>query len=404
MADVRPFRGLVFNPEHIRLGGVLAPPYDVISDAQREQLYARDLRNIVRIDDGVRYPTDVAGGDDRYTRARGHFVMPDGSPRRRVGLLATVAARPWDESDLRPHERTLRGPKEDRLALMRATETQTSAVFALWDTAPEMSALLSAVTAAPAFLGGRTDGEVAAEKTLMWPVTDEPVVDALHRALRDARLYVADGHHRYETAVAYARERRAAQPDAPRDADFERCLVYLCAADDPGMTILPTHRLVAPRPGLPVSVADLESVAGEGVDVVPVTTVGEAAHAAALRRSTHHAFGVALRDGAAMVARRRSPGPQASPRDRLDVVVLEEILLSPLGIDAGAIREGALTYTRDVAQVAAQVAAGAAGMGVTVNPATVEETIAIADAGEVMPQKSTYFYPKVPTGIVLAPL
>ena len=153
MATVEPFEGTRYNPEHVKLGGVLAPPYDVITDEQRDALYGRDLRNIVRIDYGLRFPNDVAGVDDPYTRAASfleawrelgvfvrdhppgyyvvdhHFPDPDGGVRVRRGLLATVAATSWEQSDLRPHERTLRGPKLDRLALMEATRAQTSPVF-----------------------------------------------------------------------------------------------------------------------------------------------------------------------------------------------------------------------------------------------------------------------------------
>ncbi len=426
MADVRPFRGIVYNPEHIQLGGVLAPPYDVISDARREALYASNLRNIVRIDYGAPFDDDVAGVNDRYTRAAAHleswrglgiltlatkpayvvtaheFVMPDGSPRRRLGIFATVAARPWDTSDLRPHERTLRGPKVDRLALMRATRTQTSAVFAMWDEAPALVDVLTEVTVAPAFLGGRTEGEFDSEKHLVWVVDDERHVAAIAAALAHSHLYVADGHHRYETAVAYAVERRA-QAGADADGAFAQCLVYLAGADDPGMTILPTHRLIRPRAGLPETVAELSSSVPAGVDVVEVDDLDAAARAAGLRRATHHAYGIAMRQGTALLVRKRDVTP-ATPRAGLDVAVLEEILLVPLGIDAVAVTEGALAYSRSVCDVAAHVASGEAGLGVTVNAATVAEVIAVADAEEVMPQKSTYFYPKVPTGIVLAPL
>ena len=196
MAVVEPFVGTRYNPEHVKLGGVLAPPYDVISDAQRDVLYGRDLRNIVRIDFGVSYPQDIAGVDDQYTRAASfltswrdlgvlvrdrpasfyvvdhQFQHPDGTQRRRRGLLATVGATPWESSDLRPHERTMRGPKADRLALMRATRAQTSPVFAVWTDAPGIEATLDGLATGDALLGGRIDGEIASEKLLLWRVDD----------------------------------------------------------------------------------------------------------------------------------------------------------------------------------------------------------------------------------------
>ena len=197
MATVQPFAGTRFNPEHVKLGGVLAPPYDVISDAQRDELYGRDLRNIVRIDYGERFPDDVDGVDDRYTRAASflkswldlgvlvrddapsfyvvdhHFPHPGGGERRRRGVLATVPATAWERSDLRPHELTMSGPKADRLALMHATHAQTSPVFAMWSgAAGDIEEVLARDTSGHALLGGRIDGEFGSEKLLVWRLSD----------------------------------------------------------------------------------------------------------------------------------------------------------------------------------------------------------------------------------------
>jgi uncharacterized protein (DUF1015 family) len=423
MADVRPLTGIRFNPEMTQLGGVLAPPYDVISDEQREELYGRDLRNIVRIDYGKDMPGDVPGAD-RYSRAADHlrswltlevlrrdaepafyvsehqFSMPDGSEHVRRGLLARVRAAPWETSDLRPHERTLRGPKEDRLALMRATRTQTSPVFAVWQGAPQAAALLDAVAAGEAVAGGRTDGEVGSEKHRLWVVDDPERVAAIRGALGDARLYIADGHHRYETAAAYAGE-RAASGDGP-DADSQFSLVYLCDAADPGISLLPTHRLMLPRAGAAFSLDDLWMRLDDGWDVEPAADLASAASAATALRGQRHAFAVRAHDGSAVLSRPRRDA--TSPRAALDAVVLQEEVLTPAGADETAIREGALAYTRSVEDVDRAVQRRSALLGFVVNPATTGEMIAVADAGEVMPQKSTYFYPKVPTGLVLSPL
>ena len=423
MATVQPFDGTRYNPEHVKLGGVMAPPYDVISDSTREELYGRDLRNIVRIDYGVAYPGDIEGVDDRYTRAasfltswldvgvlvrddpEGFYVVdhsfqhPDGSVRTRRGLLGTVAARPWESSDLRPHERTLRGPKADRLALLRATRAQTSPVFAVWTDADRVVETLDRAATGPALLGGRIDGEVASEKLLLWRVADREQVEAIAAALRGASLYVADGHHRYETAVAYAAERRAADLDAPHGAPFEHCLVYLAAADDPGITILPTHRLVRPGHGIAFSLDDLWARLDDAFEAVPAADGRAALAAASSMRATHHAFAVVAHDGAAVLRRPRHSG--GSPRDRLDVAVLEAEVLAPAGVSRDMISAGALSYTRDPDGLDTAVHRGDAVLAFGVSPVTTGEVIAVADAGETMPQKSTYFYPKVPTGLVL---
>jgi uncharacterized protein (DUF1015 family) len=423
MATVLPFEGTRYNPEHVKLGGVMAPPYDVISDAQREELYGRDLRNVVRIDYGVSYPDDVEGVDDRYTRATSflaswldlgilvrddpagfyvvdhHFQHPDGTQRMRRGLLGTVAATPWETSDLRPHERTLHAPKADRLALLRATRAQTSPVFAVWTDADGISETLDGVANGDALLGGRIDGEIGSEKVLLWRAADPQHVAAISRALRGAALYVADGHHRYETAAAYAAERRAADVDAPTGAPFERCLVYLAAADDPGMTILPTHRLVRPGPGIAFSLDDLWARLDDVYETVPAADGRAALAAASSMYATHHAFAVVAHDGAAVVRRPRSD--DGSPRDRLDVAVLETEVLGPAGVSRDMISSGALTYTRDPDGLDAAVTRGDAILAFGVAPVSADEVIAVAGAGETMPQKSTYFYPKVPSGLAL---
>ena len=424
MAHLSPLRALRFDPSVVHLGGVLAPPYDVISPAEQEALYSRDLRNIVRIDYGQELPGDEPGVDDRYTRAAAHlaawlrlgvltrdprpafyvsehqFTMPDGSRQARRGLFGRVRAVEWERSDLRPHERTLRGPKEDRLALMRATRTQTSAVFAVWREAPGLADILEEVCSRPAAAGGRTDGEIGTEKHLLWVIDDPGEVSAVRDTLAGAALYIADGHHRYETAAAYAAERAAAGD--PADSDSQFALVYLCAAGDPGVSLLPTHRLLLPRPGAAYSLDDLWMRLDDGWELEPSPGLGAAAAAAASLRDDRHAFAVCSHEGSAILSRPR--GESGSPRQSLDVVVLQEGVLGPAGADADAIREGALGYTRSVEEVERAVGSGEAVLGFCVNPATTAEMIAVADAGEVMPQKSTYFYPKVPTGLVLAPL
>ena len=424
MADVRPLRGIRFDPEVVQLGGVLAAPYDVIDDAERETLYGRDLRNIVRIDYGQDTRDDVPGISDRYTRAaellsswlamgvlvgeprvafyvtEHRFVTPDGSDQVRRGLIARVRAAPWPASDLRPHEHTLRGPKQDRLALMRATATQTSPVFAVWQDAPTIAAILDEVAAAPATAGGGTAGEIGPEMHRLWVVDDATRVEAIHDAFVSARLYIADGHHRYETAAAYAGERAAEGDDAEADSQF--ALVYVCDAADAGISLLPTHRLLLPRPGAAFSLDDLWMRLDDRWEVERQDDLTEAAAVATAMRETRHAFAVRAPDGAAVLSRARNGS--ASPRAGLDVVVLQEEVLAPAGADEATIRDGALAYTRSLEEVDRAVRDGEAVLGFGVNAATPAEMIAVADAGEVMPQKSTYFYPKVPTGLVLSPL
>jgi uncharacterized protein (DUF1015 family) len=427
VASLHPLRGIRYDPEQVRLAGVLAPPYDVISPQLQEELYAHDRHNIVRVDYGEQMPGDVNGVEDRYTRAAAQlrswldsgilrrnprpslyvhehgFVTEDGRRLQRTGVFARAAALPWEQSEVRPHERTMRGPKEDRLALMRATRTQTSAVFVLWDRAQGIAEALAAITAAQPQMSGHHAGEVADEVHRLWVVDDAAARDAVLDALRPATVYVADGHHRFETAAAYAQERRTAEPDGPDDADFAMTLLYLCAAADPAIEVLPTHRLVRPADGVPRTVAELAARLDSRFVVVPQGSLSAAAGGAAALRATRHAFAVAALDGAALVHAPRTEGP--SPRSRLDVVVLQDAVLGDAcGLDTEQISAGALAYTRSIDEAQAAVTSGIAALALCVNGCTTEEIIAVSDAGETMPQKSTYFYPKVPTGLVLSPL
>jgi uncharacterized protein (DUF1015 family) len=428
MARLRPLRGVRYDPTVVDFGSVLAPPYDVISEAQQQDLYARDLRNVVRIDYGADLPGDVADKDDRYTRASGHlqswlnlgilrrddapalyvtdheFLGADGRRHVRRGILGRVPAKRWEESEVLPHERTMRGPKEDRLRLMRATRMQTSAVWIMWDRAPGIAEALAAATGRRPDMEGETQGELDVERLRLWVVSDPAQLAAVDAALQPARLYIADGHHRFETAAAYAEERRAAEPGAPEDADFAMTLVYASAADDPVLDIWPTHRLVRAVPGgaMPASLASLRQKLGSDWALEPADDLAQATELAHQRRDAH-AFGVQAPDGAGLLSTPRAP--TASPRDSLDVTVLaERVLGQALGISAEDVTAGALIYTRDQGEVERLVGAGQASLGFTVRSTTTAEIIAVSDAAEVMPQKSTYFYPKVPTGLVLSPL
>jgi uncharacterized protein (DUF1015 family) len=422
LAHLHPLRGVRYNPEHVRLGGVLAPPYDVISPSRQEELYGRDLRNIVRIDFGMPYPDDVAGHSDVYTRAAAHlrswidlgilvqdgqpglylvtheFETSDGRPQRRLGLLGRVPALPWERSEVRPHELTLRGPKEDRLALMRATQAQTSPVWLLWDGAPGLGSRLSEIATGEALLGGRFDGELGTEKVLIWRIAGEADLTEITSLLAPATLYIADGHHRFETMAAYAAERRAAG-DA-ENADSQFALVYASAADDPALVVLPIHRMIRLRPGLPASLAELRARLDAAWKLEPVADPLAALPGLGERRAAEHAYVLVAPDGAALLRRRR--GPAGSRRDTLDVAVLQSEVIGACGIGEAELREGALAYTRDPAEAVEAVREGRAGLAFLVSPCTSGDVMAVADAGENMPQKSTYFYPKVPTGLVLS--
>ncbi len=436
MANLLPLRGIHYDPEHVRLGGVLAPPYDVISPAQREELYGRDLRNIVRVDFGLSYEDDVAGVRDQYTRAAEHlrswlemgllvrdqrpslylvaheFAAPDGGVGRRLGLVGRVPALSWEHSEVRPHEGTLRGPKEDRLALLRATRTQTSPVWLLWNGATGLRERLEELATGTALIGGRFAGEGGPEKLLVWRLDGEELLGELGRLLAPAALYVADGHHRFETAAAYAAERRQAG-DAD-DADSQYVAVYASAADDPALVVLPIHRLVERRPGLPANREEVGGRLGAAWEMEPVDDPLRSLAQLGRWRGTSHAFVLVAPEGAALLHRPRVE--QRSPRAALDIAVLQDEVIRKFGIGDGELREGALSYTRDPAEAVASVRGGEAGLAFLVSPAPPPRCWPSPTPARPCPRSRPTSTPrsrpawcwhrcnKVPTGLVLAPV
>src|SRR4029077_695017 len=267
VADVVPFHGLRFDESKAGpLADLISPPYDVISDRQREALYARSPYNVLRIEEGAEEPGD-GPTNNKYTRAKAaleewkssgilkvdtspafylhdHYFVVSGQRIRRRGFLGALRLYQEGRGIVRPHERTFPKAKTDRLKLLRATRTNTSPVFGLF--ADEKGSVASALEAwmvrGPARLVA--DARAGDERHLLWALDDRPVAEKLTAALKDQRVYIADGHHRYETGLAYLKEEiDAVKIDFDEDtAHFT--LAYLCALDDPGLRIFATHRVV----------------------------------------------------------------------------------------------------------------------------------------------------------------
>jgi uncharacterized protein (DUF1015 family) len=415
MADVQPFRALHYDLD--RTGGlqaVAAPPYDVIDPAQREALVARSPCNVVEID----LPVDPAGGDpyahaaatlDRW-RADGvlerdeqpalwaleqDYTGPDGRRRTRRGFFARVRVEDYGPGRIRPHERTHPGPKEDRLRLTRATRANLSPIFSLYDD-PEGAAwgALSAHTQ------GEPWGEVTDEDGTvhrLWRVADEAATRAVTEALAGVELLIADGHHRYETARVYAQE--TGEPGAGW------VLMCLVALQDPGLTVFPTHRLLtaldADRRAKLGAVLE-EDFTATDVPAEDLEPVGDGP----VRMGYLDGDGprmLTLRDPA--IADAALPG-KPEPYRELDTAVLEGVVLrGALGMSEDDISHlNGLDYARDTAQARERVERGEADAAFFMRGTPVDQVRAVAAAGESMPPKSTYFFPKVLTGMVLNPL
>jgi uncharacterized protein (DUF1015 family) len=398
VADIRPLRALHYAPADLQQ--VVAPPYDVIDAAQKQALLRRSEHNIVAVDLPADYDEaarTLAGWVEQGVLTRDDepavwaleqdYTGPDGTPRRRRGVLCLVRVTDYGPGRIRPHERTHAGPKEDRLKLTRATRTQLSPIFSLFaDPDGWARAALDQHMAAPPW-GEVTDEDGTHNR--LWRVADPTAIDAFTRALAERELLIADGHHRYETARVYADEVGGEGP-------HRWVLMCLVALEDPGLTVFPTHRLVRGRPQQ--AYEDLATTLRERFDVEETDTLtpGGPPQFGYLDAHFRRRFRLTL----------KAPAPLDPPLDTLDTAVLEELVLKgPLGLTDEAIShlEG-LGYARDEQEAVRLVERGEYDLAFLLRPTPVEQVREVAAAGVSMPQKSTYFFPKVPTGLVLAPL
>ena len=425
-ADVRPFRGVTFDPARVDVGRALCPPYDVISPRQQAAYYDRDPHNAVRI------VLNRAEGDGRYLEAgrelddwladgtlrraatpsfyvhRHRFAGPSG-PAERVGLLAAVRLEPWATGAVRPHEHTMPGPKEDRLKLMRATAADTEPIWVFEpDPRGDLRGRLAKVVRAEPLLRAEFVPEASSEEVPsvetheLWEVADPGAVADLAALTGASQLYIADGHHRYETALFHAGEVGGGPEDASR---FK--LMLLTASEDPGLLVLPTHRLVRlPHGrGLGAMMAALETAGW--ITEQPATLEALLARLDQPAAAGNTGFGILadrrysyLEGPASTLATGALPPSIAA----LDVSVVHEWILRPLlGIGPDELAAGELVvYTRDPLEARAKVVAGEYDIALFLRAPTLAQVQAVADAGENMPQKSTYFWPKPASGLILA--
>ncbi len=426
MADVRPFKAVHYDLARVGgLDAVAAPPYDVIDAAGRAALLARSPYNAVAID--LPKPFDPADPDsnpegDPYAkaartieswRAEGalladsepafwaltqDYTAPDGSEHSRHGILAQVRVEDYESGTVRPHERTHPGPLEDRLLLTRATHLNLSPIFSL-STEDAWPLVEPAVQGEP--WGEATDEDGTVNR--VWRIGDPAVCAAIGERLAGAQLLIADGHHRYETARAY-------RDEVGGEGPHNYTLMALTGLDDPGLTVFPTHRLLSGFAADPERMrtfgagmrelfdseeVDLDAIDPAGADGVGVFGLYDSFHKQAYR--------LRLKDLEAL-DRQLAGKPEAYRR--LDSAILETLVLKGLAgmsdhdIDA---RHG-LEYAKSVPAALAAIDSGAFDIALIQRPVPVEQVKVIAETDENMPPKSTYFFPKVMTGMVFSPV
>jgi uncharacterized protein (DUF1015 family) len=436
LAEICPFRGLRYHPGQVGdLAKVIAPPYDAISPAEQRALHDRSPHNVVRLEYGEAHPDD-GEHNNRYTRAAatlaqwldsGVLLQDDGpafyvydqefehagARYRRRALLTRVGLEDWAKGAVRPHERTMPRPKEDRLRLLRACRANTSPIFALYR--DPQGAVSNALQDATSGRSPLAVAEAANERHTLWPLSEEKVQRWLQQQFAPASLYIADGHHRYETALAYRDEQRAAAASWTSHEPENFVFAGLTAAEDPGLLILPIHRLVQlpqaddsilERLRQYLAVEEVTSAQSHG-QAAPqrllelVTERGRSASAFGLCWPGERLFLLTAEDPQGLVAR-LCPDCPAQWRT-LDVAVLELALLKTiLGVNAKPIGEGgAIAITSDAHEAWQEVQAGHYPAAFLLNPVPVEKVLAVADAGQRMPPKTTFFHPKLATGLVI---
>jgi uncharacterized protein (DUF1015 family) len=435
LAEVIPFRGLRYNPEAVPdISRVVSPPYDIISPEQQKHFHDRHSHNAIHLEYGMELPDDD-GENNRYARAaatlrrwldervllpdrqpsfyfcRERYRVPGGGEATREGFLGAVRLVDFSEGVVLPHEHTHAGPKEDRLRLLEATMANLSPVYSLYpDPGHDVTTIMRNVTSArpPQIDFSDDDGT----RQQLWVVSDPDVTRALSSALAERKLFIADGHHRYETALAYSRMRREAGDAEGSPHDY--LMMYLSSMDDETQPILPVHRFVS---GLGKETLDLvEELLEREFEVSMLPREGESRATLLMERleglpPDRNGFGVYVAAGDryfTVKARRPRPLLDAGKSGHseawrsLDVAVLDRLLLKEmLGIGPGGGNEGAsVRYVERTDQALALLGGGGFDIAFLVRPTTMAEIRSVARSGEKMPQKSTYFYPKPLTGLV----
>ncbi len=429
MAEILPFKALRYNPQ-VKLEDVVTQPYDKITEAMQARYYERSPHNLVRIILGKRQEVDTPTFNV-YTRAAEYFhdwrscgiLKPDPEPSiylymqtftipgtrdvaERRGLIAVGRLHPYSDGVVFPHENTLAKPREDRLNLLRATRAHFGQIFMLYrDPQAEVERLLAPVAE------GEPDNSLLDEYEVLhrvWRISDPRVIAAAQAALRDKQLLIADGHHRYETALAYRNECRERSPNAGPDGAHEFTMITLVRMESRGLAILPTHRVVHGLPNYDRERMLEKSRAFFSVDRIDLRA--ESRSATTLLHEAGEAgtaFVVVTRQGPYLLRAKKNAMHEAmhhvSARQRdLDVVQLHKVMLERvLGISEESIRnQEYIAYERDAFEAISRVRQGA-NVAFLMNPARIEQVRDIAFAGEVLPQKSTDFYPKLLSGLAI---
>lgn len=430
MAKIAPFRGLYYNPQEIKdLSLVATPPYDVIPPGEEGRYRQRHPCNIISL-----ILPEGAGGEDRYKESANYlhewesegilkregkpsiytyeqvFVTSSGETKKRKGFMALTKLEPWGQGSILPHERTTPKPVEDRLKLMEACGANLSQPFAIYsDPAGEIEKILAQGCTAPPRYEFRDDDGVSHR---LWQLDDRRIIAEVEEKMRDKTLLIADGHHRYKTALLYRDRMRERHPHYTERSPFEYLMMYLTPTEGKGLLILPTHRLVLPRgsfdPGkfhsalgvyFSLQTFDFKNLGGEKIAREALfKTLDE-------KRRDRYTFGLYIHGESRYVLLSLKEGISVGgllkgyPKviQELDVALLDEFILKELL----TVEQDEVGLTKDRDEALEEVHKGRYSLVFLMNPTSIHQVKRVVDADEVMPRKSTYFYPKVATGLVI---
>jgi uncharacterized protein (DUF1015 family) len=423
MADVKPFKSLLYNQDKVDLRRVIMPPYDIIKDKDIEGYYKKDPHNIIRIDKGLEEEGDgerankytraadfmgewmldnVLARDDRdtfyvYTQ---EYKLPDGRKKEMISFFAAVKLEEFDKKIVLPHERTHSGPKVDRLLLMRATYSNTSPILSLYfDREKKAHSLLkAAIKKGKPFINIKNE---AGLRMRMWRITDAKETSRLSAILAKKQLFIADGHHRYETALNFRNEMR--EKLGTKETPYDRILMCLISMENSGISILPTHRMFRTFRDFDPECAMMKKF----FSVTKLKTT--AALKKAMTRTTKKKLIGVVKDRIPYllelkvpVYKKEIPKGQHIPQYyMLSASILHSLIFEKiLGIPEKEIFSG-IAYTQDLGEAVNSAFRGGFRVSFMVQPSTVDEVKFISLHAEVMPQKSTYFLPKLVTGFLI---
>ena len=435
MAQIIPFRGTLYDLASVgSVRNVVAPPYDIIDAAGQKALHDRHPQNIIRLELGMDEPGDHAT-NNRYTRAaetlrawiaRGalkrdaqpaiyyhtiEYAPPSSdarAPKKTLrGFLTTTKLEPLDSGHIYPHENTRSAAKTDRLNLLKSCKANLSPIWLLYS--DPHNAILGlfekAVKGQPARIDLEDDKGC---RQRLWTVTDPSILQQIMDIMASKPLFIADGHHRYETALNYQRFRRETDGTSGELKPYDSVLMLLSPLEDPGLTVLPTHRVITtplpPKRQVTARLADTFDVTEFSFTASTTVAVREQfLEALRINGRTAPTFGLALKgdDRYLMLSLKAAhrPSAEASPRTKLDVSLLQQLVVSVLCPTQQ--EQEAILYTKDDHEALDWAAEGPGTAALLLNATKVSEVQAVATAGERMPHKSTYFYPKPLTGLVI---